>query len=51
MAVLDASALIAVLYREPGFERVKATLPGACISAVNLAEVFTRFVRDRHSTA
>lgn len=38
-AVLDASALLALLQAEPGAARVAATLPGARISAVNLAEV------------
>ena len=51
MIVLDASALIAALFKEQGFERVTAKLPGACVSTLNLAEVFTRFIRDGHSTA
>jgi len=37
-AVLDASALIAFLRKEPGAEKVAAVLPRSCISAVNLAE-------------
>ncbi|MFN3835262.1 MAG: type II toxin-antitoxin system VapC family toxin [Glycocaulis sp.] len=37
-AVLDASALLAVLLGEPGAERVEPYLPGAVISAVNLSE-------------
>jgi len=37
--VLDASALLALLNGEPGWERVAATLPGARLGAVNLAEV------------
>ena len=38
--LLDASALLAYLQREPGFEAVRETLrEGAAISAVNLAEV------------
>jgi len=37
---LDASALLAYLQREPGWERVRTALrEGAVISAVNLAEV------------
>ena len=37
---LDASALLAYLQREPGFEAVREALrEGAAISAVNLAEV------------
>ena len=38
-AVLDASALLALLNAEPGAERVAACVPGGVISAVNLAEV------------
>ncbi|SDF38188.1 PIN domain nuclease, a component of toxin-antitoxin system (PIN domain) [Thermus arciformis] len=38
--LLDASALLAYLQREPGFETVREALrEGAAISAVNLAEV------------
>jgi ribonuclease VapC len=37
-AVLDASALLAVLLGEPGAERVEPHLPGAVMSAVNLSE-------------
>lgn len=40
--VLDASAVLAVLQREPGADRVLARLGGAAISAVNFAEVVTR---------
>lgn len=46
MIVLDASALLALLFREPGAERVAASLAQAAISAVNLAEVLGRLVRD-----
>jgi PIN domain nuclease of toxin-antitoxin system len=35
----DASALLAVLAREPGWEEISSVLPGAVISAVNLCEV------------
>ena len=45
-AVLDSSALLALLFDEPGAERVAAVLPGAVISAVNLAEVATK-LQDR----
>lgn len=37
--VLDASAVIALLADEPGAETVRAWLPHAVVSAVNLAEV------------
>jgi PIN domain nuclease of toxin-antitoxin system len=45
---LDASALLAFLYRERGEERVAAVADEACISAVNLSEVLGRFARDGH---
>ncbi|MCC5980234.1 MAG: type II toxin-antitoxin system VapC family toxin [Oceanicaulis sp.] len=38
-AVLDASALLAVLLGEPGAAHVERYLPDAVISAVNLSEV------------
>jgi ribonuclease VapC len=44
--VLDASALIALLRREPGAERVADLLPLAVIGTVNLAEVVSKFARD-----
>jgi len=37
--VLDSSAALAVLKREPGADVVKAHVPGASMSAVNVAEV------------
>jgi ribonuclease VapC len=40
--VLDASALLAVLFGERGADAVLETLPGAVIGAVNLAEVVTK---------
>lgn len=43
--VLDASALIAFLFREPGADRVRAALPDSAISSVNLAEVVTMALR------
>lgn len=39
-AVLDASAVTAVLRKEPGHEAVLPHLRGSMISTVNLAEVF-----------
>lgn len=41
-AVLDASALLALLNEEPGSEVVEASIPGAVISAVNLSEVIAK---------
>jgi ribonuclease VapC len=43
-AVLDASALIAFIRREPGADKVAKVLAGACISAVNLAETLGKMV-------
>lgn len=40
--VLDASALLALLFAEPGAEAVAAVLADALISSVNLAEVASR---------
>ena len=36
---VDASALLAVLAREAGWEEISGVLPGAVMSAVNLCEV------------
>jgi PIN domain nuclease of toxin-antitoxin system len=44
--VLDSSAVLALLRDEPGAERVAATVPGAALCVVNLAEVLT--VLERH---
>ena len=40
--VLDASALLCLLFREPGFEAVNERLEPAMISTVNLHEVFAK---------
>ncbi len=40
--VLDASALMAVLRREPGSQAVEAVLHDAVIGAVNLSEVLAK---------
>lgn len=48
MTVLDASALLAFLFREPGHERVATVMDDCCISTVNLSEVAGRFARDGH---
>ena len=45
LAILDASAILAYLQREPGYQRVRTALEnGAAVSAVNLAEVYARIV-------
>ena len=41
--VLDASAILALLRREKGFEKVEAVADSASVSAVNLAEVGSYF--------
>jgi ribonuclease VapC len=45
-AVLDASALLALLLAEPGAERVRAVLADAAISAVNFSEVVGHYARN-----
>ena len=49
-AVLDSSALLALLWNEPGADYVAAALPGALLSSVNLAEVVTK-LRERGLSA
>ena len=49
MVVLDASALLAFLFGEPGADVVKHHLPDAIMSSINLSETVTRFVRDGHA--
>lgn len=44
--VLDASAVLAMLFEEPGGEQVAEAFADAAISAVNLAEVLGRLARD-----
>ena len=43
--VLDASALLVILFEEPGWESVVSYLDDAVMSAVNVAEVQSRLVR------
>ncbi len=40
--VLDASAVLALLNKEPGHEKVLAVLPTAAIGTVNLTEVISK---------
>ncbi|MGX7709545.1 type II toxin-antitoxin system VapC family toxin [Methylobacterium sp. Gmos1] len=42
--ILDASAVLAVIFGEAGADRVAGHLPGARISSVNAAEVMTKLV-------
>lgn len=48
MNVLDASALLAFLFKEQGHRKVKSVLKDCCIGSVNLSEVLGRFSRDGH---
>jgi ribonuclease VapC len=48
---LDASALLAFMFRESGHEQVAEVIEESCPSTVNLAEVLGRFVRDGHNSA
>jgi len=50
-AVLDASALIAVLRREPGGAEVASRLDESSISTVNLTEVVTRLIEEGATSA
>lgn len=50
MYVLDASALLCVLFDEPGAEHVSERLTGALISAINYSEVIAKLV-DRGAPA
>jgi PIN domain nuclease of toxin-antitoxin system len=46
--VLDASALLAFLFRERGHRTVENVITDCCIGSVNLSEVLGRFSRDGH---
>ena len=48
-AVLDASAVLAVYFDEPGADKVLTTLPGALLSAVNYTEAIGKCL-DRGDT-
>jgi PIN domain nuclease of toxin-antitoxin system len=48
-AVLDASAILAVLFQEPGAEKMTdEIMDSAVVSAVNLAEVQSKLVKMGH---
>jgi len=47
--VIDSSALLALLWTEPGHQTVLAAIDGAAISAVNMAEVASKLA-DRGVT-
>ena len=46
MIALDASALLALLFREAGHEIVEEQLDDCIMTTVNLSEVLSRFARD-----
>ena len=48
--ILDASAVLAYLFREKGAAMVAAQIPKASICAVNLTEVITRVIRNGSTT-
>lgn len=47
--VFDASAILALLYRESGHARVQERLADSLVSAVNLSEAGTKLHEDGHS--
>jgi PIN domain nuclease of toxin-antitoxin system len=49
--VLDASALLALIYREPGYEHVEELLADAVISTVNWTEVIQKLYQRNHPNA
>jgi PIN domain nuclease of toxin-antitoxin system len=44
--VLDASALVALWKKEPGWERVSLEIPVSAVSAANLAEALSKLTED-----
>jgi len=48
-AVLDASAVLAVLYEEPGAKIVSAVMDDAMVGAVNHAEIVGKLIDDGFS--
>jgi PIN domain nuclease of toxin-antitoxin system len=51
MIALDASALLAYLFRERGYRQAASVLDDCCMSTVNLSEVVARFARDGHAAS
>ena len=49
--VLDASAVLALVRREPGWERVAAVIADSLVSVVNEAEVITQLIRRGQTAA
>jgi PIN domain nuclease of toxin-antitoxin system len=52
--ILDSSALLALINKEPGFDAVREVLPNAVMSSVNVAEVagilMARYNMSKHET-
>ncbi|MBI5941094.1 MAG: type II toxin-antitoxin system VapC family toxin [Caulobacterales bacterium] len=46
MIVLDASAVLAVVYNEPGTEKIAPRLPQGLMSVVNLAETLSKIAMN-----
>lgn len=46
--VFDASAILALLYRESGHERIEGVLADGFVSSVNLSEAATKLHEDGH---
>lgn len=46
MIVLDASALLALVFQEAGTEVVERHLAESCMSTINLSEVLAKLARD-----
>jgi ribonuclease VapC len=46
--VLDASAVLALINREPGHDHVAALLSGAVVSTVNWAEIVQKLAQHGH---
>lgn len=42
--VMDSSAILALVFQEPGREHVAVALPGALISSVNLTELISKML-------
>jgi ribonuclease VapC len=49
--VLDSTAVLAVLFDEPGATKMLDLLPGSLLSAVNLAEIHGRLIANGHPSA
>lgn len=49
--VMDTSAVLALLHREPGAETVARALDGSSISAANLGEVLSKIASTGHDPA